>query len=256
MLPEKDQRILNGFACECFLDTADFDYVSARASYRMGLIQHFQWNALQSIEKYFKAILLFNGKSSKNLGHNIEKAHRRVRTIETFDIPLKESSIRLMSELNRFGENRYLERESHTKGNELLTLDLTVWSIRKYCQVLDFEVTLPSGKRRNILREKLIEIESKMYKENPSKFKLIGGKLESIINRPREDLLRQNLIWKNFYYGKRTKKKVKNFKCNMYSVYPPHIREPEKIELLKKYALIPGEKQEDISVCAQCGEEI
>jgi HEPN domain-containing protein len=255
-LSEKDQKVLNSFASECFVNTADYDYISARSFYRMGLIQHFQWSSLQAIEKYLKAILLFNGKHTKNLGHKIDRVRKRVSRIEAFNIPLSNDSLEFILELNKFGENRYLEREAHTRGNELKILDHTIWTIRKYCQPVDFEITLPSGDSKNILHENLKRIESRTYNEYPAKFQLIGGKLEWVLKQPTKDLLRQNLVWKNFYYGARTKRIVKNFPCNINSVFPPHIRDPKKIELLKKYVILPGEKDTTVQNCPSCGEEI
>ena len=72
------QIVLNTFASDVFRRQADFDYVAARANYKMQLRQQFLWSAQQSIEKYLKAILLFNGKSArypagsrKEFGHKL-----------------------------------------------------------------------------------------------------------------------------------------------------------------------------------------
>ena len=59
------QVVLNTFASDIFRRQADFDYIAARANYRMHLRQQFLWSAQQAMEKYLKAILLFNGKSAR-----------------------------------------------------------------------------------------------------------------------------------------------------------------------------------------------
>jgi len=59
------QIILNTFATDIFRKQADYDYIAARANYRMRLRQQFLWSAHQAVEKYLKAILLFNGKSAR-----------------------------------------------------------------------------------------------------------------------------------------------------------------------------------------------
>jgi hypothetical protein len=49
------QVILNTFASDVFRKQADYDYIAARANYRMRLRQQFLWSAHQSVEKYLKA---------------------------------------------------------------------------------------------------------------------------------------------------------------------------------------------------------
>jgi hypothetical protein len=51
---------LNSFATRSFPDIADQDYISARLSYRSNLVPQFHWQSLQALEKYFKAIFLYN----------------------------------------------------------------------------------------------------------------------------------------------------------------------------------------------------
>jgi HEPN domain-containing protein len=77
------------FINRSFRDVADGDYISARVCHRLDLKQQSLWGSLQSIEKYLKAILLYNDRSIKGLGHDIEQAYGRldqIRDIE-FDIP-------------------------------------------------------------------------------------------------------------------------------------------------------------------------
>ncbi|CUB05958.1 HEPN domain-containing protein [Marinomonas fungiae] len=64
------QLVLNTLAKDIFRKQADFDYISARVNFRLGLRQQFLWSAQQAIEKYLKAILLFKGitLSLKNMG--------------------------------------------------------------------------------------------------------------------------------------------------------------------------------------------
>lgn len=89
-LPD-EQFALIDFATRSFRNTADQDYISARMSYRAGLIEPFLWSGLHAIEKYLKAILLFNEKKSKKCGHNIEKLLSRVKAIEGLDLRLPEN---------------------------------------------------------------------------------------------------------------------------------------------------------------------
>lgn len=61
------QLVLNTFAKDVFRKQADCDYVAARSNYRLRLREQFLWSSLQAIEKYLKAILLFNGISARYL---------------------------------------------------------------------------------------------------------------------------------------------------------------------------------------------
>jgi len=62
--------LLNDFATRSFRDVADQDYIAARLSYRHGLIPQFHWQALQALEKYIKAILLYNRIKAKDINHD------------------------------------------------------------------------------------------------------------------------------------------------------------------------------------------
>ena len=69
------------FIDRSFRDVADTDYVCARVCHRLDLKQQFLWASLQAIEKYLKAILLYNHRSAKRLGHDIEQAYERLQEI-------------------------------------------------------------------------------------------------------------------------------------------------------------------------------
>jgi HEPN domain-containing protein len=235
----EERVIVNSFASECLRNVADADYIAARIHYRLGLIQQFQWSALQAIEKYLKSILLYNGRSAKGLSHDLIKALERVESIKEFDIDLEEHERKLIRHLHENGQNRYLEQSSYTIGKELLWLDSTVWSLRRYCQVLNYDVADTKGKKINMLDLTLKTIRSDWHKKNPHKFRLIGGFLESVLDRKRNDELRQALIWKNFKYGKRKKYAIKNFMQRGYSVNPPHIRDPKQFKIIEKYVDFP-----------------
>ena len=78
LLDEEKDANLNDFAKRSFRDVADQDYIAARMSYRANLREPFLWSSLQALEKYFKAILLFNRESSKGVSHKLDEALKRV----------------------------------------------------------------------------------------------------------------------------------------------------------------------------------
>jgi HEPN domain-containing protein len=231
--------ILNSFATECFRNVADEDYISARVNYKLGLINQFQWCALQAIEKYLKAILLYNQISAKGLGHNLEKCLERVMNINEFELDIEDYEKKLIIHLDRNAQNRYLEQPAYTVGKELLHLDSTVWSLRRYCQSINYEITNSNGDTVNLLDSTITNITSEYYKNNHHKFMLIGGFLESVLNRKRNDELRKSLIWKNFKYGKQRKNIIKNFTFKSSSYVPPYVREPNRINVLSEYVDFP-----------------
>ena len=238
-MDRRDRVILNSFATECFRDVADKDYISARTHYRLGLIPHFQWSALQAIEKYLKVILLYNKVSAKGLSHNISEALRRVYEIPDFDIELTSPELRLIEHINNNAQNRYLEQSSYTRGEELLDLDTTVWSLRRYCKVLNYDIKNTKGESVNLLEQELKHIGSESYKRDPHKFHLVGGFLESVLQRNKKDELRKMLVWKNFMYGSRSKRSIKNFSYWSTSHTPPHIRDPERYPVLSEFVDFP-----------------
>ncbi len=69
-------EIIKGLFC----DSADQNYIVARWCFQSGLNLDFYWNAVHALEKYMKAILLFDGLSVKgNYGHDIFKLFLDVR---------------------------------------------------------------------------------------------------------------------------------------------------------------------------------
>lgn len=93
------QVVLNTFAKDVFRNQADCDYIAARANFRMQLRQQFLWSGQQALEKYLKAILLFNGQSARfrdptvrrprEYGHDLIALFDAVRAIPIFAFELE-----------------------------------------------------------------------------------------------------------------------------------------------------------------------
>lgn len=66
---------------EMFVHTADENYVVSRWSHDNGLITDFFWNALHALEKYMKAVLLFNGVTAKSHSHGLPGLYDEVEKI-------------------------------------------------------------------------------------------------------------------------------------------------------------------------------
>lgn len=213
-----------------FRDIADQDYISARMHYRYQLGHQFFWSALQSLEKYFKAILLFNRQSARNLRHDLVAAFHRIRSISNITFSFPTGMKDFIKHLNEQGPNRYFEYPAAATGEELLHLDRTVWHVRRYCQYL--YGYLPS-KRGHIDRFPLeLHRIQQQSEDQPLKARIFGGFLEKVIDRGPKDL-RSHLTWKNFYYGRRRKKVIKRYTLRSWSANPTTALRPQVYQELK-----------------------
>jgi hypothetical protein len=138
---------------ELFINTADDNYVTARWCYRNGLNVDFFWLAVHSLEKYLKAALLVNGRSSRNFGHEIEKLYAAVLPLAPELLPttlvkpqqyeldfwLSETPVEFVKRLYRDGQadNRYQLLGYVQHMEDLLKFDQLVYAVRPLCQPLE-----------------------------------------------------------------------------------------------------------------------
>lgn len=234
MKPSREQKVyLNNIATRSFRDVADQDYIAARLCYRSGLMLQFLWMAQQAIEKYLKAILLYNARSAKGLGHDLGKALRRVESIKPIEFQLSDESRAFLAYVDAQGVNRYLEQPHYTRGLELPKLDRLVWELRLYCQVLDYELK-PHG---NMLEIELRGIRQWQDSDKKHKFGLFSGFLEKVLKKPK-DPRRAPLVWQNFYFGKRSRSTV-TIPNHANSINPTHTLHPEHFDLLAQFVTFP-----------------
>lgn len=227
-VPQK--ALINDFVNRSFRDVADRDYLSARILYRYDLGPQFLWAALQSLEKYLKAILLYNHRSTKGLGHNLSDAYNRVRSISDIPFDFPRDIDNFVTYLTEEGANRYFEYPSYTLGEELLSLDRAVWYIRRYCRQLRTTLRKPSGEHVDLFPYELKRIAA-WTPERAHKVSLFGGFLEDVL-RKRGSQLREHLVWKNFYFGAYKKHVIKRYRLHSWSAHPTHYMHPEAFALL------------------------
>lgn len=225
-----DERAkVNSYIDRSFRDIADNDYIAARAIYRLGLSQQFLWASLQALEKYIKAILLYNDKSTKDIGHDIALGYDRLSQIVDIDFDIPSEVEQFIRYLSAQGANRYFERPFYTLGEELLYLDSAVWHLRRYCKFLRMQpLTLKSGKIVDQFQVALDQI--KGAKTKPNKFRIFGGRLEKVLSK--SSRTREHLVWKNFYYGGNKKKIIRNFTKMSSSATPANFIFPEIFPIL------------------------
>lgn len=232
-LPTEARIYLNDCATRSFRDVADQDYIAARLCYCSSLMLQFVWIAQQAVEKYLKAILLYNGKKTLDLGHDLERALRRVDAIKHIDFVLSDPSRAFIKYINQQGVNRYLEHPHYTRGLELQKLDKCVWELRLYCRVLDYELKGVGS----MLKIDLRGIHRWRASDEQHKFGLFGGFLERVLKK-RGDPRRGPLVWQTFNFGPRQRKRVR-IPNNSNSLNPTHTLHPEHLELLSRYVKFP-----------------
>lgn len=231
------EALLNDFATRSFRDVADYDYIAARLSYRHGLISQFHWQALQALEKYIKAILLYNRIKAKNINHDLEAALKYTEKLP-FKIILSHSTTELISHIGKFGRFRYLETSYFTHGPKLVQLDRAVWELRRYCRVIDYELRLSDGSTKKMLSAEIDRIE-RSVNQSPHEFQIIGGELENVLNK-KEHAARSALIWQNGFFSKKARKTVKS-PAIFQATNAPLFLHPEILDEVLKYVFIPRE---------------
>jgi len=207
-LTDDEMVALNSCAKQSFRNQADKDYIAARAVYRLKCTQQFLWLAEQALEKYLKAILIYNFVSAKEINHNLTEALLRVRSIPDLPFDFPEDVEEYVGYLSHYGTNRYLDRPMTQSMDALQMLDRTVWYIRKWCyfiRALAFKDN--EGKHRSFYSSDIKRLIDPCWKKYRHCYRISGGYLEEVIKGrlPGYD----ELIWKNFYYGRRAKRKIR-----------------------------------------------
>ena len=225
---------LNQFAA-LFRDIGDADYVSARSNYQLHLREQFFWAGLQAVEKYLKAILLYNGLPTLGYLHNLSKLLTAVREISylKFEIPVDVEEF--LARLCDLGDNRYLSRETYVRPQNLIELDKSVWNIRAYCR---FVLVTVRGGRKDLTDLYANNINSRTCLRDPRVFRPLhnDGFLVEVLKRPRADPLRRILVWHNRFFGS-GRARVADPPYYSSSRIPPNRQRPfteqEKTELAK-----------------------
>lgn len=231
----KPRALINDFAIRCFRDTADHDYIAARACYRAELIQQFHWLSLQAIEKYLKGILLLNRIRAKNVNHDLERALKLTEQLP-FPLTLSTSTEKLIEHLDTFGRFRYLESSFFIYGAKLVELDRAVWEIRRFCRSLNYDIEDRNGGRKNMLAAELAAIDASK-KRPPHEFKRVHGFLEKVLAKS-DHPARTILVWQNAFFTKRARKGVR-MKIPFHATNSPLSLHPEILDDVLEFVFLP-----------------
>jgi hypothetical protein len=66
-----------------------------------------------------------------------------------------------------------------------------------------------------------------------NEYRIFGGYIEKVLNQ-KNSPARRALIWKNFYYGLKKKRSIKNYKLLSWSANPAHFLRPELFKFLNE----------------------
>jgi HEPN domain-containing protein len=228
-------RLLNNFATRSFRDIADRDYVQARLAFRAGLIPQFQWSALHCLEKYVKAILLYNRISSKGQRHEVNEGLERIKKYSKFEIKISRETQKFISRLESGAAYRYFEISYASHRDDLFNLDRAVSEIRRYCQVLD--IAIKSGASEVNFLDLTLERIEKARSSNVTETCIMGGWLENVIKK-KDHLARKGLIWNNLYFSSSKRTRVE-YRTYSEAGNAPLCLHPEIIDEVLKYVFMP-----------------
>ena len=234
---ELDRRV-NDFAARSFRDMADGDYIAARLACRAELMPQFLWAAQQAFEKYLKYILLANRIPAK-IGHEIDEALKLTEQLP-FKLEIRPRGRKFIEHVAQLGEYRYLDVPTYVLGYVLIDLDMAVWDLRRYCQILDaFGKELPSEEQK-MLEDAQATVNTSADKP-PHEFRISQGYLEKVLD-DKNHPAREPLLWQNAFYGIRKRRFVKA-KHHMKGANSPLFLYPDMLDELLKYVHIPKKLQ-------------
>ncbi|MBO6767315.1 MAG: hypothetical protein JJ901_03300 [Erythrobacter sp.] len=146
------QPYKNSIIKEMFLHTADENYITARWCWRNRLMTDFFWNSVHALEKYMKAVLLYNGRPVHKFSHNLAELYDAVSEIAGPLLPAQLTQPQgysgywveftpreFLEKLDQNGnaDNRYLTYGYAQHAFYLPMVDTMVWQVRRLIIPLD-----------------------------------------------------------------------------------------------------------------------
>lgn len=193
-----------------FIDTADDNYTLARFCFHAALNIDFFWLAVHCLEKYLKAALLHNGKSSKKYNHNIVELYKDVLLLAPELLPENlsrpeimppklwrdESTKDFIQRLYDNGQpnNRYQIFGYTRRTDDLWKLDEVVFAARRLCKPLE----------AHFLGEPNPDVPNESIRQWMTKYEgswKLGCKLEEIIEGKHSAALQSALLDWNLQFS-------------------------------------------------------
>lgn len=124
-----------GFIKECFIDTADENYIAFRVCFLNRIDNEISWQAAHAIEKYIKAILIMKDIPVKSLSHSLLKLCDELFAITNDFLcdTQKENIIIFLKKLGKLGspDSRYGIKGHDINGEFVKQVDELVFILRR-----------------------------------------------------------------------------------------------------------------------------
>lgn len=171
------------------------DYISARTLFRNECYDEFLIFCQQCIEKYLKAILLYNDVKDNSM-HSLNKLLKKCTQLSLFKI--SERTQKFINEVDGYDKLRYgayIFGSFWAERKLLLELDYAVMDLRRYC-TSDIEFSEALSK---VSEDELIHLTKRGG--------FTSGLLQTIQKSrdPKHSLMHSNLFWKNLYFSPKVK---------------------------------------------------
>jgi hypothetical protein len=170
----------------------------------------------------------------------------RVDDIADLKIHLHEDVRAFIGYLNRFGQNRYLERGYYMRGTELISLDKAYWFLRRYCWNIRAHARAAKKPESELLAAYAGYFRTQAHLDRPMKYRLFSGYLEDALAGKHGREQYKALIWKNVFFGKREKGSFE-FLHMSWSASPAHFRHPDVFDELAEIIDFPGDVKRALS---------
>lgn len=195
-----------------FLRTGDEDYIASRWCATNGLTGNFFWHSAQTIEKYFKVILLLEGCSVRSQKHNLSALYLDVSRNCPEILPMKlkahdvlrnnslgemetEKFISLMAQMGS-PTNRYLANGYFYKPEYLYWLDGLIFASRKLISNLYYVICDGSNGKSSISSNQSPTAEAIDVVRQ-----LIVGRLDSLVSASFDSELRKAFLNRNEFFA-------------------------------------------------------
>ena len=231
---QEQEALLNEFALRSFRDVADGDYIAARMAYRAQLYIQALWASQQALEKYIKAILLLRRIEWKKASHSLQKPLERLE--QNLPLDLSKDVRNFIQFIDEWDADRYFTYSYGLGGLELLRLDRSVWEIRRYC------IPYNRGKTPKGTSIEAIDLEHihNAHNHSPQHYSpILAGFLDEVL-RDGNSSARQALVWQNLYFGKSSRRSIRNFQQHHYSANSPlALYYDDLLDAVAKYVYLP-----------------
>jgi hypothetical protein len=196
------------------------------------------------MEKYLKAILLYNDSDTRRISHDLTKAIEAIERIDIVKCDFKSDHKKFLGHLFEVGGDRYFIRPRGTEGMELQRLDECVWYARRYCVDLQSLGQNDNATSKSSVDQYINMIQSDDCRRVAHQFRLpTPGHLEEVLDTDRFPEQRALLVWKNFLFGRRKKRRFR-FTRYLFGRVPEHYFSPEIYPWVKEHVTLDKEVQQ------------